>query len=75
MLFMGGIKMTNPPKTKTFYGKQYILQFQRDMPKKEADAFIRQYDKVMKFHLVESDFYLNGKYYWIYARSIARDKK
>jgi len=61
------------PKTKMFYGKEYIRQFERDMPEKEANAFVKQYDKLMKLKLVRSDFFLNGAYYFIYARSRARD--
>ena len=64
-----------PKKIQTFYGKEYRLQFERDMPEKEANQFVKAYEKVMKFRLIKSDFYLNGYYYWIYARSIARDKK
>ena len=61
------------PKTKTFYGKTYIRQFERDMPEKEANAFVKQNEKLMRIKLVKSDFYMNGHYYFIYARSRARD--
>lgn len=67
--------MSNPTKTKIFYKKQYILLNEKDMPKKEADKFMKQYENIMKLRLVESDFYLNQPYYWIYGRLINGDKK
>jgi hypothetical protein len=64
-----------PEKIRKFYGKDYLLQFTRDVPEKEAKEFVKNWEHVMKIKLIKSDFYLNGYYYWIYARSIARDKK
>lgn len=64
-----------PEKIRKFYGKEYRLQFSQSIPEKEAKEFANTYAREMRFRFVKSDFYLNGNYYWVYARSKARDKQ
>jgi len=68
-----------PEMDRTFYGKRYRLQFQRDMPEKEAKQFLKDHENMMRVHLVKSNFknklYPNTNYYYIYARSKLRDAR